>query len=274
MNDLNLNSFFFLVQLDINLITPGIYRQRSYDNLKNGESKFSIPSMHHRLPRSTHLALPLSNNTDTTMYHFPHVKNQNGQQKEQQLAFDTQIDDLHDANTINYNDPVYDHETTDDINLDLGQSSHALSPPPSALLVPIHYKYHTPQRRYRDLAIRYQYHKNRSVPRKLLLEQEKYRRESERHGIRSSKANDIRVCVDLQSPTDPMQSLLREIDLCDASENEKDPMLRLNRSYYREYKKRFSLGHDAFSRKASRFSNIYDYSLASIFEGFTSDDSL
>lgn len=123
---------------------------------------------------------------------------------------------------------------------------------------------------------RYPYHKNRAVPRKQLLEQEKFLRDSERRGsgTRSSKSNDIRVCLDLQSPTDPMQSLLREIDLCDTSENENDPMLRMHHSNYRANKKHLTASHGAFGRKANRFSNVYDYSLASIFEDFTSDDSL
>lgn len=108
-------------------------------------------------------------------------------------------------------------------------------------------------------------------------------RENERRGTRSSKANDIRICLDLQSPTDPMQSLLREIDLCDTSENESDPMLRLHHTNYRTNKRHLSaVGHSPFGRRnsgggnggGSRFSNVYDYSLASIFEDFTSDDSL
>lgn len=239
-----MSTHYTLHQLDINLITPGIYRQRSYDNLKNGESKFSFYP-HHRLPRYAQLDLPVTKHADSI---DPY--NESGYP-----------DDLKDVNSINYN-AMYEIENTDDA------PSHSLSPTPSALLVPTHYKYYAPQR------IHYPYHKNRSVPRKMLLAQEKQRRESERQGIRNTKANDIRVCVDLQSPTDPMQSLLREIDLCDASENDKDPMLRSNRSVYRENKKRFSIGHDPFSRRNSRFSNIYDYSLASIFEDFASDDSL
>lgn len=254
----------FCSQLDINLITPGIYRQRSYDNLKNGESIFTSSPLR-RLPRSVHLTLPVSNNTDLLFSQLSNIENRNGDHDSSHLG------DLHDVNSINFNS-VYDSENVDERNI--AASSHALSPASSALLVPIHYKYYSPQRRYRDLALRYPYHKNRSVPRKMLLEQEKYRRESERRGIRNSKSNDIRVCVDLQSPTDPMQSLLREIDICDASENDSDPMLRLNHSNYRANKRRFNTGHGAFNRKSNRFSNIYDYSLASIFEDFTSDDSL
>lgn len=248
--------------MDINLITPGIYRQRSYENLKNGKSLLQSP--HYRLSRIVNLPPSIPNTCEP-------LSSQSCVQNLSQIEHLSQLDDMKNANSIINFEPS--PPTTNPID-GLALTSHTMSPA-SAPLVPIHYKYYTPQRRYKDLNLtRYPYHKNRAVPRKQLLEQEKFMRDTERAGIRSSKSNDIRVCLDLQSPTDPMQSLLREIDLCDASENESDPMLRLHHNNYRTNKRHLTNVHGSFGRKTNRFSNVYDYSLASIFEDFTSDDSL
>lgn len=256
--------------MDINLITPGIYRQRSYENLKNGKSSF-LQSPHYRLSRIVNLPSSIPNTCESLSSQQQMsscIKNH------KQIEHLNQLDDMNNVNSIINYDPQ--SSTNNDTDMDglTALPSHTLSPA-SAPLVPIHYKYYTPQRRYKDLALtRYPYHKNRAVPRKQLLEQEKFLRDSERRGYRSSKSNDIRVCLDLESPTDPMQGLLREIDLCDTSENESDPMLRLHHTNYRANKKHLTSIHGNFGRKSNRFSNVYDYSLASIFEDFTSDDSL
>lgn len=189
----------------------------------------------------------------------------------------------------------------------------AAPPSPSKQFVPIHYKFYTPQRKYTDNAMpRYPYHKNRAIPRKQLIEQQNYIRNLQRkrtigggyhrrscsisggpHGtggggdaasaiisnyyqtnrfIADNNDNN-HICLDLQSPTDPMRSLLRDVDLCDSSSTEIDPMLRQQHyTNYRVNKKNLSNQH--FGKKSSRYSNVYEYSLTSIFEDFSSDDSL
>lgn len=160
--------------------------------------------------------------------------------------------------------------------------------------VPTQFKYFSPQqRKYNDKQrnashLRYPYHKNRAVSRRHLP------------SLSSTSNEDVRMCVDMNSPTQQQQnvyryhrtpqrhprqrqasalSLLKDLDFIDSCED--DPMLK-NHNQFRVTKHQYSSCDRSADRsplkKKQRYSNIYDYSfnlsLNSIHEDSTSDDSL
>lgn len=200
-------------------MNSGIYRQRSYDNLQNGKSPlFDVRSMsrishHHHLPQysnSTSSASPSSasmisaNRCEHNLLPYSLAIGGGGADA---FAFShTHLQQ--EQPTI----PTATDTTTPTIPSSTTQPLEPSAPP-----VPTDFRYFSPQQRKSDhykrngvgpsLHSRYPYHKNRAVSRRHIPSLMSAAAVAAAASDRSSSTEEVRLCMDLNSPTQQLQNV-------------------------------------------------------------------
>lgn len=292
--------------MDVNLITPGIYRQRSYDNLKTGKSQ--LPS-HYRLSRIVSFPTSISNACDSLAIQSPNQNLNFIEQQKQQLILPSPPM----SSKRNNLKPLRNLKNP---NVNIGNYKNNVMPSSLAPLVPLHYKYFTPQSKINkndELTARYFYHKNRVIPptRRLNENDKKFATnrnncnslnrsqdftkhkddddENNNNNISNNDNDDEMTPLNGQNDNciknkhflsndiknlDQTASLLRPVVLSNDNVGI-DPKLKQHHINYRIHKENMrNSNKNILLKKGNRYSNIYEYSLNAIYEDMSSDDSL
>lgn len=228
-----------------------------------------------------------------------HNHKQREQQKEQLILPSTPISKKH-------NDLRQLQHNSSKINNSINRKTNVI-PPTLAPLVPLHYKYFTPQCKTKNgqLIAHYPYHNNQAIPRKTnIIPKEKQSQNVGKHhtlhpteDVVDGKDDDDDINnndettplnrsdlvlnenyinnnhLPVNNENGSIQTLLRQNDL--SNDNYRiNPMLKQHHINYKIQKENIRNSNENFQlTKHNRYSNIYEYSLTAIHEDISSDDS-